>query len=248
VTGPIYPDPSAGPLFDSRESREWCAHILGRLGPIAPLLDDEVLLPGEVTHYRRRRHWAALAPPIVDLAAVALLWIALFGVMEVVPSLGALLAFIFGGYIVFRIIETDNRKLWLIVILPLVALIFFGIGDAAALGFSVVLFFGLRLLYRLARWRCYFILYVTDRRLISTQGIFFRQVASMPIARITDISLRSTAFGRMLGYGDFRVESAGANPILQRIAYLDEPDEFHRIVLELTTRHVERSGDPGDGT
>ena len=97
--------------------------------------------------------------------------------------------------------------------------------------------------YRLARWRCYFILYITDRRLISTQGIFFRQVASMPIARITDISLRSTAFGRALGYGDFRVESAGANPILQRIAYLDHPDEFHRTVLYLTTRPVQPSGD-----
>jgi uncharacterized membrane protein YdbT with pleckstrin-like domain len=248
MTTPISPLPSEGPVIGRAPgSQEWCARVFSRLGPIAPLTDEEVLLGDEITHYRRRRHWAVLAPPILDLAAVFLLFFALFAVMEIVPSLGAVLATIALGYIVVRVIETDNRKLWLILIVPLIAIFFFGIGDAAALGFSVVLFFLMRLGYRAARWRCYFILYITDRRLISTQGVFFRQVASMPIARITDISLRSTAFGRMLGYADFRVESAGANPILQRIAYLDHPDEFHQIVLQLTTRHVERGGG-GDGT
>jgi len=249
VTTPISPLPSEGPvLVQPAGSQEWCARILGRLGPIAPLTDEEVLLADEVTHYRNRRHWASLAVPIIDLVAVALLWIAIFGVIEVVPGLGAVLALIFGAYIVVRIIETDNRKLWLIVILPLIAIFWFGVGDPAALGFTVLLFFGMRLVYRIARWRCYFILYVTDRRLLTTQGIFVRQIASMPIARVTDISLTTSTVGRLLDYGDFRVESAGQNQWLSRIRYLARPDEFHQIVLELTTRRVERSANRGDGT
>src|SRR5215467_710310 len=77
---------------------------------------------------------------------------------------------------------------------------------------SVLLYF----LQRAAAWQgTYFA--VTETRMILVSGFPARKVAMMPLARVTDMSFRRSALGRMLGYGEFIVESAGEEQTLRSI-------------------------------
>lgn len=53
------------------------------------------------------------------------------------------------------------------------------------------------------------IYYLTDRRLISKRGIIGKQVMVIPLKQVQDISLRISLIGRIFGYGDLVIESAG---------------------------------------
>jgi uncharacterized membrane protein YdbT with pleckstrin-like domain len=74
---------------------------------------------------------------------------------------------------------------------------------------------------------------VTDRRLFEVSGILTRKVASMPLAKVTDMTYHRTVAGRLFGYGELRVESPGQKQALARIAYLPKPDDFYRTVTSL---------------
>ena len=72
---------------------------------------------------------------------------------------------------------------------------------------------------------------------------------TMPIGRITDVSTRTDPLGGMLGYAEFRVETAGSLPILNRIDYLADFERFYQIVLTITTQQSDRAHElPPDGT
>src|SRR5260370_37228252 len=68
---------------------------------------------------------------------------------------------------------------------------------------SVLLYFLQRVA---ARQATYFT--VTDKRMILVSGFVVRKVAMMTLTRVTDMHLRRSALGRLLGYGEFIVESA----------------------------------------
>src|SRR5690348_17712011 len=71
-------------------------------------------------------------------------------------------------------------------------------------------------LYRVAaRQATYFT--VTDKRMILVSGLVVRKVAMMPLAKVTDMSFQRSALGRLLGYGEFVVESAGKKQALRTI-------------------------------
>jgi uncharacterized membrane protein YdbT with pleckstrin-like domain len=56
-------------------------------------------------------------------------------------------------------------------------------------------------------WRRYFV--VTENRLMLVTSVLFTNVEMMPLAKVTDMRLCESIFGRMLGNGEFIVESAG---------------------------------------
>jgi hypothetical protein len=74
---------------------------------------------------------------------------------------------------------------------------------------------------------------VTDKRVFELSGILTRNVASMPLRAMTDLTYQRTLSGRMLGYGTFIVESAGQDQALSRIEFLPEPDKVYRVITGL---------------
>jgi len=64
---------------------------------------------------------------------------------------------------------------------------------------------------------------VTDTRLIRVSGILTTTVDAVPLAEITDLSLRCTIPGRVLGYVRLRIETAGQNRPLDRLDFLPNP-------------------------
>src|SRR6266568_3898305 len=87
----------------------------------------------------------------------------------------------------------------------------------------------LRLIWEAINWAVdYFV--ITSKRILLTSGVFTRNVAMMPLTKVTDMSFRRSFAGRMLGYGDFVVESAGQDQALRTIDHIPYPEELYQIV------------------
>lgn len=98
----------------------------------------------------------------------------------------------------------------------------------------VAAFFLLRFLWRVLQWRAAKTV-VTDRRLFQASGVLTRKVSSMPLARMTDLTYRRPFLGRLLGYGDIIIESAGSELGVHRLSHLPRPDRFYRTVTQLVS-------------
>lgn len=87
----------------------------------------------------------------------------------------------------------------------------------------------LRLLWKAINWAVdYFV--ITSQRLIMTTGVLTRKVAMMPMSKVTDMSFRRSFGGRILGYGELIVESAGQNQALDRVPYIPYPEQLYLLV------------------
>lgn len=90
----------------------------------------------------------------------------------------------------------------------------------------------IRLLIRIYAWlEDYFV--VTSQRLLLATGILTRTVNMMPLAKVTDMSFRRSTMGRILGYGEFVVESAGQDQALRRVDHLPYPEQLYLEVCGL---------------
>lgn len=89
-----------------------------------------------------------------------------------------------------------------------------------------------RLAWRVLEWRADWFV-VTDRRLLLRTGILTRKVAMMPLIKVTDMSYSRPPAGRVLGYGEIVIESAGHDQALRRIRHLPRPDALYLEVCEL---------------
>ena len=89
-----------------------------------------------------------------------------------------------------------------------------------------------RLAWRVVEWRADWFV-VTDRRLLLRSGIVTRRVAMMPLIKVTDMSYSRPPVGRVLGYGEIVIESAGHDQALRRIRHLPRPDALYLEVCEL---------------
>lgn len=86
-----------------------------------------------------------------------------------------------------------------------------------------------RLIWEAVNWAVdYFV--ITSKRILLTSGVFTRSVAMMPLTKVTDMSFRRTFAGRLLGYGEFVVESAGQDQALRTIDHIPYPEELYQIV------------------
>jgi membrane protein YdbS with pleckstrin-like domain len=96
---------------------------------------------------------------------------------------------------------------------------------------------------------------LTNTRGMGVSGIFTRNVAMMPLLRVTDMKYVQSPLGRILNYGNFELESAGQDQALRNIKNLPNPNELYlRIVEEMyepeavEARLGRASGDEADGT
>jgi len=87
---------------------------------------------------------------------------------------------------------------------------------------------------------------VSPRRMLLTSGVIVRTVTLLPRRRITDLTWQETLFGQLLGYGTFRIESAGQAQALSRVTYLPRVDVLYRKISELL--FPGDSGGDGDET
>ena len=62
--------------------------------------------------------------------------------------------------------------------------------------------------------------HVTLQRFMLATGIVTRKVNMMPLAKVTDMSFQRSPMGRILGYGEFILESAGQDQALSNVGYL----------------------------
>jgi len=102
-----------------------------------------------------------------------------------------------------------------------------------ALAVLVIIWIGVMLwvLWAVVEW--YYDRFVlTNKRIMLITGIVSRNVAMMPLARVTDMKYTQTPLGRVLGYGTFEIESAGQDQALRRVENLPNPTDLYLQVVE----------------
>ena len=107
-------------------------------------------------------------------------------------------------------------------------------GQAAVLIWIVWGLWGLlmiRLVWESVNWSVDFFV-ITSKRILLTSGVFTRSVAMMPLSKVTDMSFNRSFAGRLLGYGEFVVESAGQDQALRSIDHIPYPEELYRRVCD----------------
>jgi membrane protein YdbS with pleckstrin-like domain len=88
------------------------------------------------------------------------------------------------------------------------------------------------LAYKVWVWsQDYFI--VTSRRMLLATGVLTRKVAMMPLVKVTDMSFQRSSLGRLLGYGEFILESAGQDQALRVVDHLPYPEQLYLEVCGL---------------
>jgi membrane protein YdbS with pleckstrin-like domain len=100
----------------------------------------------------------------------------------------------------------------------------------------------LRLLWKVYEWsENYFV--ITSQRLLLSEGFLTHKVNMMPLAKVTDMSFQRSAMGRLLGYGEFIVESAGQNQALRIMDHLPYPEQLYLEVCGLIFKDNEEGTD-----
>jgi uncharacterized membrane protein YdbT with pleckstrin-like domain len=93
----------------------------------------------------------------------------------------------------------------------------------------VVLVAVLRWLWTLLQWWLDRVV-VTDQRVFEVSGVLTKNVGSMPLWKVTDMTYRRTVPGRIFGYGAMILESAGQEQALDYLNFLPQSDHFYRTV------------------
>ncbi|TIC88158.1 PH domain-containing protein [Nocardioides sp. GY 10113] len=77
---------------------------------------------------------------------------------------------------------------------------------------------------------------VTNMRVFRVKGVFMRDLATMPLARILDISVKQPLHGRILGFGHFVFESAAQDQGLREIRFVGDPTARDRKIQAMVQR------------
>jgi membrane protein YdbS with pleckstrin-like domain len=100
----------------------------------------------------------------------------------------------------------------------------------------------LRAVFKVYEWNeNYFV--VTSQRMLMSQGLFTKKVNMMPLAKVTDMSFQRSTLGRLLGYGEFILESAGQDQALRIVDHLPYPEQLYLEVCGLIFKDKEESPD-----
>ena len=83
-----------------------------------------------------------------------------------------------------------------------------------------------RMLWKTAAWYVDFLV-VTPGRMLLVTGLLTRKLSTMPLSAVTDLRLQRSAVGRLLGYGDFVVESDLTDQSLAVVDHVPLPDEVY---------------------
>ena len=84
-----------------------------------------------------------------------------------------------------------------------------------------------RLVWKVLDWRNEWFV-ATDKRMLLLYGLITKKVSMMPLVKVTDMRYSRSITGRVLGYGEFLMESAGQDQALSRISWVANPDSTYR--------------------
>jgi membrane protein YdbS with pleckstrin-like domain len=141
-------------------------------------------------------------------------------------------------------VEVEIRRHWavlaadtlqtilLLVVGVLLARVLASVGFAEMAAVYFCIFVVARWIWSLVDWS-HETLIVTDKRLLLLTGIFTRNVAIMPLVKVTDLTFYRSSTGLMLGYGKFIVESAGQDQALSTIDFVPKPEQLYIQISEL---------------
>jgi membrane protein YdbS with pleckstrin-like domain len=73
---------------------------------------------------------------------------------------------------------------------------------------------------------------LTNKRIMLITGFITRNVAMMPLGRVTDMKYSQTTWGRLLDYGTFEIESAGQQQALRRVGQMPHPNTIYLQIVE----------------
>ncbi len=99
----------------------------------------------------------------------------------------------------------------------------------------------LRLVWKALEWWIEVII-ITNKRFMISSGLIVTKISMMPITKVTDMSYLRTLWGRVLGYGTLRVESAGQKQDLERVDYLPKPEATFDAISELIFGEKKQAG------
>lgn len=77
---------------------------------------------------------------------------------------------------------------------------------------------------------------VTNMRVFRVHGVFNRNMATVPIARILDISVNQPLIGRILNFGHFTFESAAQDQGLKSIRFVPNIERHDRNIQTIIAR------------
>ncbi|HZT64756.1 MAG TPA: PH domain-containing protein [Acidimicrobiales bacterium] len=102
-----------------------------------------------------------------------------------------------------------------------------------------------RLVWRALEWNSERFV-VTDQRVMLITGLTTRRVAMLPLRKVTDMTYKRSPTGRLFGFGEFVMESAGNSQGLRRVEYVPEPDRIYLAVSRLVFGEDAVTDRPGD--
>jgi membrane protein YdbS with pleckstrin-like domain len=121
---------------------------------------------------------------------------------------------------------------WFVVILAVIPRVPPGSTLVIDLLFLVFVALLIWLIWKWIEWS-YSLIFITAYRIIYVHGILVRQVAMLPMSKVTDMRYDRTPNGQLLGYGRFIIESAGQDQALRTIDFVPEPDQTYRHIQNL---------------
>ena len=77
---------------------------------------------------------------------------------------------------------------------------------------------------------------ITNMRVFRVHGVLTRNLATMPLSRILDITVRRPLLGRILGYGHFAFESAARGQGVRDVRYVGRPLERDLAIQRVVQR------------
>lgn len=83
---------------------------------------------------------------------------------------------------------------------------------------------------------------ITNMRVFRVHGVLTQSLATMPLSRILDITVRRPMLGRLLGYGHFCFESAAQKQGIRDIRYVSRPYARDLAIQRVVQRAGLRGG------
>jgi hypothetical protein len=108
-----------------------------------------------------------------------------------------------------------------------------------------VVWIGWLLLFVRMIWKCLdwarTFLVITSQRILLTSGVSTRKVVMLPLAKVTDMSLQRSYLGRLLGFGQFIMESVGQDQALRMVDHIPYPEQLYLEICGLIFRSNEEA-------
>ena len=90
----------------------------------------------------------------------------------------------------------------------------------------------IRMIWKAIDWALTFFV-ITSQRMLLASGVLTRNVAMLPLAKVTDMSFQRSYTGRLLGFGEFIIESAGQDQSLSSVDHIPYPEQLYLEVCGL---------------